>query len=147
MTIWSVAYLWGIETIRASCSPPFFQLSVAYLWGIETPATCLAFLFLPLSVAYLWGIETRFLVQELLWWNPVCSLPMRDWNAEKQSWVKKSYHVCSLPMRDWNWVPSTHSHLLHSGSVAYLWGIETLLSDGLSLPAFAVCSLPMRDWN
>ena len=97
-------------------------------------------------VAYLWGIETLSDVVSARMMPGVCSLPMRNWNTDRISIPQGMTGVCSLPMRNWNWLRwAGHSQLFEF--VAYLWGIETILTYGDSEFKGLVCSLPMRNWN
>ena len=119
---------------------------VAYLWGIETRQIPDPRMRLPGFVAYLWGIETTLNTSCHVMAGTVCSLPMRDWNADTMAQKKtRSAFVAYL----WgietivNLTADNFPHLF----VAYLWGIETCVEQLFKKPMSLVCSLPMRDWN
>ena len=104
-------------------SPTYNSPFLAYLWGIETVEVdgykVGGFMFL----AYLWGIETGAADPDMARNPLVFSLPMRNWNREKRSWLYSWCRVFSLPMRNWN---REHANPKVNGSLflAYLWGIE-----------------------
>ncbi len=142
---------------------------VVYLWGIETNLIFFIFNNGARFVVYLWGIETKFRHNRAVTEQPVCSLPMRDWNSFIVLAFSSTFSVCSLPMRDWNHVarpgrsetycvcslpmrdwndPSPQLGQFYIVPfVVYLWGIETKYVDAKISYVWIVCSLPMRDWN
>ena len=120
-----VSYLWGIEThhevIRVSVRSGLF---VSYLWGIETIHIHRSH---PLQQERLYltyeGLKPIFSITSSIF-SPVCILPMRDWNNEREETKNVVYQF-----------------------VSYLWGIETTFFTHTFFWTPPVCILPMRDWN
>mgnify|MGYP007109718430 CR=1 FL=1 len=96
--------------------------------------------------AYLWGIETLPHITIHTNCGGVLSLPMRNWNSDKQKEVWVRVAVLSLPMRNWN-----------AEDIRYLKNGQEVLSlpmrnwnvvlETASEEEVAVLSLPMRNWN
>ena len=107
-----------------------------------------------LVVLFLWGIETHIITSFLIDTRELrklyfsyeglklvlatissiilsCTFPMRDWNCSKCKGRILECACCTFPMRDWNkifWI-----HRAGIMVVPFLWGIETLCAQLLSL--------------
>ena len=160
------AYLWGIETSTLPTSRPWPAVwslpmrnwNAAILPPLVPMRKCLKPTYEELKLeldkkkltafmfeAYLWGIETRAWptnsAKPYVW-----SLPMRNWNAVGNGFVRHRAGVWSLPMRNWNTTFTRSSPFR-----AYVWSLpmrnwNTAKNEALQ-KKLDVWSLPMRNWN